>query len=79
MNGLVKKYLPYGVVILLIYMLVPIIFISKSLQGFSTVAYYFIFPATAIVCCCNVLFKVRNGLFVYTYSSCRIHSEYAYL
>ena len=50
MNGLVKKYLPYGVVILLIYMLVPIIFISKSLQGFSTVAYYFIFPATAIVC-----------------------------
>lgn len=42
MNGLVKKYLPYGVVILLIYMLVPIIFISKSLQGFSTVAYYFI-------------------------------------
>ena len=37
MNGLVKKYLPYGVVILLIYMLVPIIFISKSLQGFSTV------------------------------------------
>ena len=50
MNGLVKKYLPYGVVILLVYMLVPIIFISKSLQGFSTVAYYFIFPATAIVC-----------------------------
>lgn len=50
MNGLVKKYLPYGVVILLVYLLVPIIFISKSMQGFSTVAYYFIFPATAIVC-----------------------------
>lgn len=49
MNGLVKKYLPYGVVILLVYMLVPVIFISKSMQGFSTVAYYFIFPATAIV------------------------------
>ncbi len=50
MNGLVKKYLPYGVVILLVYMLVPLIFISKSMQGFSTVAYYFVFPATAIVC-----------------------------
>lgn len=50
MNGLVKRYLPYGIIILLVYMLVPIIFISKSMQGFSTVAYYFIFPATAIVC-----------------------------
>ena len=72
MNGLVKKYLPYGVVILLIYMLVPIIFISKSLQGFS-------FPGNCNSVRRNVLFKVRNGLFVYTYSSCRIHSEYAYL
>lgn len=50
MNGLIKKYLPYGVIILLVYLLVPVIFISKSMQGFSTVAYYFIFPATAIVC-----------------------------
>ena len=63
MNGLVKKYLPYGVVILLIYMLVPIIFISKSLQGFSTVAYYFIFPATAIVCAAMYCSKYGMGMY----------------
>lgn len=50
MNGLVKRYLPYGMIILVVYMLAPLIFISKSMQGFSTIAYYFIFPATAIVC-----------------------------
>ncbi len=50
MNGLVKRYLPYGMIILVVYMLAPLIFISKSMQGFSTIAYYFIFPATAIIC-----------------------------
>lgn len=51
----------------------------KIFAGIFDSGILFYFPGNCNSVRCNVLFKVRNGLFVYTYSSCRIHSEYAYL
>lgn len=60
MEGMVKKYVPYALVILAIYMLVPLIFLSESLNSFSAIAYYFIFPATAIAC--SAFFCAKYGM-----------------
>ena len=47
---MVKKYVPYAVIILLVYMLLPLVFIPGAMQKFSPVAYDFVFPITAIGC-----------------------------
>ena len=50
MTDMVKKYVPYAVIILLVYMLLPLVFIPGAMQKFSPVAYDFVFPITAIGC-----------------------------
>ena len=49
MKDMVKKYLPYGVVIFAIYLIVPLLFRNAALSNFSGIALYCIFPATAVV------------------------------
>ena len=44
MTDMVKKYVPYAVIILLVYMLLPLVFIPGAMQKFSPVAYDFVFP-----------------------------------
>lgn len=50
MTDMVKKYVPYAVIILLVYMLLPLVFIPEAMQKFSPVAYDFVFPVIAIGC-----------------------------
>lgn len=50
MTDMVKKYVPYAVIILLVYMLLPLVFIPEAMQKFSPVAYDFVFPIVAIGC-----------------------------
>lgn len=60
MNGMMKRYVPYAVIILLAYMIVPLLFLVPALAGFSAIAYYFIFPAIAIAC--SAVFCSKYGL-----------------
>lgn len=50
MSDMIKKYVPYVVIIFVVYMLLPLIFIPAAMQKFSPVAYDCIFPLTAIGC-----------------------------
>ena len=50
MNGLIKKYLPYAIVIFAVFILVPLLFMKGSLlEKFSPVAFYFILLTTAVI------------------------------
>lgn len=42
-----KKYIPYATIIFAIYIVVPLIFRNGALSNFVSIAWYFIFPATA--------------------------------
>lgn len=65
MKDMVKKYLPYAAIIFGIFMLVPLIFLSDGMKIFWPVAYYFVFPATAILC--SAAFCAKYGLdFLFT-------------
>lgn len=65
MAGMIKKYLPYAIVIFAIYLLVPLIFISEPMQKFSPVCYYFILLMTQVVC--SAVYCAKHGLdFLFT-------------
>lgn len=65
MVGMIKKYLPYAIVIFAVYLLVPLIFISEPMQKFSAVAYYFILLMTQVVC--SAVYCAKHGLdFLFT-------------
>lgn len=49
MKDMVKKYLPYGVVIFAIYLIFPLFFRNDALKNFAGIAWYFVFPATAAI------------------------------
>lgn len=49
MDSMIKKYLPYAVTIFAIYLLVPIVFLSDAMQNFVPVAFYVVFPCTAVI------------------------------
>ncbi|MDD5795973.1 MAG: hypothetical protein PUD24_03450 [Oscillospiraceae bacterium] len=61
MVSMIKRYVPYALVILLVYMFVPLIFV---LNGTGTqqhpVTYDVIFPLTAIVC--SVIYGKKHGI-----------------
>lgn len=57
MTDMVKKYVPYAVLILLIYMLLPLVFLPAAMQKFSPIAYDFVFPITAIGCAAHYCSK----------------------
>lgn len=59
MNGMIKKYIPYAIVIFLIYMLIPLMFLPQSMKNFSAIAYDFIFPITAA---CAAIYCSKHGL-----------------
>lgn len=60
MNGMIKKYIPYAIVIFLIYMLIPLMFLPQSMKNFSAIAYDFIFPITASACA--AIYCSKHGL-----------------
>ena len=60
MKSLVKKYLPYALVIFAIYLLVPLFFMGKEKGSFTPVLYYFIFLLVPVGCA--ALFSAKNGL-----------------
>ncbi len=65
MVGMIKKYLPYAIVIFAIYLLVPLIFISEPMQKFSPICYYFILLMTQVVC--SAVYCAKHGLdFLFT-------------
>ena len=65
MAGMIKKYLPYAIVIFAIYLLVPLIFISEPMQKFSPICYYFILLMTQVVC--SAVYCAKHGLdFLFT-------------
>ena len=60
MNGMIKKYLPYAVIIFGVYLLVPLIFLIPGINNFSSVAYYFIFLVTQVAC--SAFYCSKHGL-----------------
>ncbi|HCA05189.1 MAG TPA: hypothetical protein DEO32_04750 [Ruminococcaceae bacterium] len=60
MKSLVKKYLPYAAVILVVFLIVPLFFTGKDKGGFTPVLYYFIFLITTVACA--TVFSAKNGL-----------------
>ena len=66
MNGLVKKYLPYAIVIFAVFLLVPLVFIKGGPLGkFWPVAFYFILLTTAVVA--SAIYCAKHGIdFLFT-------------
>ena len=59
MNGL-KKYVPFALIIFAVYLLVPLVFLIPALNNYSTVAYYYIFLVTQVVC--SAAYCAKHGL-----------------
>lgn len=57
MSDMVKKYVPYAVIIFVVYMLLPLVFLSAAMQKFSPIAYDCVFPLTAIGCAAHYCSK----------------------
>ena len=66
MNGIIKKYLPYAIVIFAVFLLVPLIFIrSGPLGKFWPVAFYFILLTTAVIT--SAVYCAKHGIdFLFT-------------
>ncbi|GEM_PF-64448 len=65
MTSMIKKYLPYAIIIFAVFLLVPLIFISEPMQKFSAVGYYFILLMTQVVC--SAVYCAKHGLdFLFT-------------
>ena len=66
MNGLVKKYLPYAIVIFAVFLLVPLIFIKSGPLGkFWPVAFYFVLLTTAVIT--SAAYCAKHGIdFLFT-------------
>lgn len=57
MSDMVKKYVPYAVIIFVVYMLLPLVFLPAVMQKFSPIAYDCVFPLTAIGCAAHYCSK----------------------
>ena len=66
MNGIVKKYRPYAIVIFAVFILVPLLFLEGSPMGkFAPVAFYFILLTTAVVT--SAVYCAKHGIdFLFT-------------
>ena len=66
MNGIVKKYLPYAIVIFAVFILVPLLFLEGGPMGkFAPVAFYFILLTTAVVT--SAIYCAKHGIdFLFT-------------
>lgn len=66
MNGLIKKYLPYAVIIFAVFLLVPLLFLPGSaLAKYSPVAFYFVLLTTAVIT--SAVYCAKHGIdFLFT-------------
>ena len=66
MNGIIKKYLPYAIIIFAVFLLVPLLFMKGSvLENYSSVAFYFILLTTAVVT--SAAYCAKHGIdFLFT-------------
>ena len=60
MDSTIKKYLPYAVVIFLLFLIVPLFFRIKTMDAFYPVAIYCIFPLVTVVS--SAIFCSKHGL-----------------
>ena len=60
MESMIKKYMPYAITILAIFLIVPLLFRNPATSNLVPVAFYFIFPATAIIS--SAIFCSKHGL-----------------
>ncbi len=59
MLNIVKRYIPYGIVIALIYLVMPIFFQGENYK-YDAIEYQFVFPATALLSA--VIFSWKRGV-----------------
>lgn len=59
MLKIVKRYIPYGIVIALIYLVMPIFFQGENYK-YDAIEYQFVFPATALLSA--VIFSWKRGV-----------------
>lgn len=66
MIGLIKKYLPYAIIIFAVFILVPLLFLpGTALSKYSPVAFYFILLTTAVVT--SAVYCAKHGIdFLFT-------------
>ena len=60
MESMIKKYLPYAIVIFAVFLFVPLFFLIPALKNYSAVAYYFVLLITPVVC--SAIFCAKQGL-----------------
>lgn len=60
MNSMIKKYLPYAVTIFAVFLIIPLLFINKTMENYFSIALYIIFPGTTIVS--SALYCSKHGL-----------------
>lgn len=59
MKKLIKRYLPYTVVIAAIYLIMPVFFQGENYK-YDAIEYQFVFPATALLS--GLIFSWRHGI-----------------
>ena len=59
MKSIVKKYLPFGIVVALFYLVMPIFFQGENYK-YDAIEYQFVFPATALLS--GLIYAWRNGM-----------------
>lgn len=60
MKDLVKRYLPYAIVIFAVFLIVPLIFANDALKNYSAIAFYFILLVTTVAC--SAIYCSKHGL-----------------
>lgn len=62
MSKMIKKYIPYAVIILAVYMLCPLFFVftGDAYQAYTPIIYDVVFPVVAIVC--SVIYARSYGI-----------------
>lgn len=61
MKSMLKKYVPYAIILAALYMLLPLMFISgDKVKTFTPIVYDFIFPGVAVITA--VHYSWKNGL-----------------
>lgn len=60
MKDLIKRYLPYAIVIFAVFLIVPLIFANNALKNYSAIAFYFILLVTTVAC--SAIYCSKHGL-----------------
>lgn len=60
MKDLIKRYLPYALIIFAVFLIVPLFFANKTLENFFAIALYFIFLVTTVGC--SAFYCSKHGL-----------------